>query len=249
MTNLAKIDPPATSMPADPMIAMVERIAMDPNIPLDRLTALMDMRERQMNKVAEQEFNQAFAEAMAEMPDVPRNGKNNHSGQKYSTLDDLIRTARPVLAAHGLSLNWQTAISGNEIGVTAIVRHAMGHSIQTTLTGPRDIGKQMNTLQGGGSTETYLKRYSGFSILGLSSGDETDDDGVKSGRNTISADQFIVLRDLIEATGTDPAKFHLAHGARDPEIARLEEFPASLFEKAKAQLERKRAQQSEQVAK
>ena len=33
----------------------------------------------------------------------------------------------------------------------------------------------MNALQGGGSTETYLKRYTGFSILGLSSGDEVED--------------------------------------------------------------------------
>ena len=101
------------TIPADPMVSMIERVAMDPNIPLDRMTALMDMRERQMTKEAEQVFNQAFAAAMAEMKDVPKNGKNNHSGQKYSTLDDLIRTTRPVLARHGLSLNWQTSINGN----------------------------------------------------------------------------------------------------------------------------------------
>lgn len=199
-TENAEIRPVANS--ADPMSAMIERIAMDPNIPMDRLTALLDMRERQMNKEAEQVFNQAFAAAMAEMPDVPRSGVNGHNKTKYSKLEDLIRTTRPVLSRHGLSLNWTSSITGNEITVTAIVRHAQGHQISTTLSGPKDSGKQMNALQAGGSTETYLKRYSGFSILGLSSGDEVDDDGRGHGKGeTISADQFIELQGLIERAG------------------------------------------------
>jgi hypothetical protein len=229
-------------LPGDPMVSMIERVAMDPNLPIERLEALMDMRERQMNKEAEQVFNQAFAAAMGEMRDVPKSGKNNHSGQKYSTLDDLIRTTRPVLARHGLSLNWQTAINQNEISVTAIVRHAMGHSINTTQSGPRDNGKQMNTLQGGGSTETYLKRYSGFSILGLSSGDEIEDDGRNADAKTVSAEQYIELRNLIEFTGTVEATFHKAYGHNDPDNADLQQFPASKFQAAIRQLERKKSQ-------
>jgi len=240
MNAVTKHEAPEKMLPADPMVSMIERVAMDPNLPIERLTALMDMRERQMNKEAEQVFNQAFAAAMAEMPDVPKSGENKHSGQKYSTLDDLIRTTRPILARHGLSLNWQTSASGNEYSVTAIVRHAMGHSIQTTLTGARDTGKQMNVLQGGGSTETYLKRYTGFSILGLSSGDEVDDDGRGAGIQTVTAEQYVILRDLIAETGTDEAKFHQAYGHRDPSNADLHQFPASKFEQAKAQLERKK---------
>lgn len=241
MTELTKIE--AQALPADPMVSMIERVAMDPNLPIERLTALMDMRERQMNKEAEQVFNKAFAAAMAEMPDVPRSGKNNHTRNRYSTLDDLIRTTRPVLARHGLSLNWQTSIEGNEIGVTAIVRHEMGHSISTRLTGPRDNGKAMNTLQGGGSTETYLKRYSGFSILGLSSGDETDDDGQGANTATITAEQYVTLRDLIAETDTDERKFHMAFGHRDPDSADLQTFPAARFAEAKSMLEKKKEQQ------
>ena len=243
MTNVAKLDETTqgAQLPADPMLTMIERIAMDPNLPVERLTALLDMRERQMNKEAEQVFNRSFAAAMAEMPDVPRTGQNKHLNTRYSTLDDLIRATRPVLSRHGLSLNWQTAIDGQNISVTAIVRHEQGHSIQTTLSGPRDNGKQMNALQGGGSTETYLKRYSGFSILGLSSGDEVDDDGHGSGNSqTVNAEQYIILRDLIEETGADESKFFLAFGVKSQD---LHQFPAAMFEKAKAQLERKRGVQ------
>lgn len=197
---LTKIEPAEGHfLPVDGMADMIGKVAMDADLPIERLTALMDMRERQMNKEAEQAFNQAFAAAMAEMPDVPKSGKNTHSKQRYSTLDDLIRTTRPVLARHGLSLNWQTEAQGNEYSVTAIVRHAMGHSIQTTLKGARDSGKQMNALQGGGSTETYLKRYTGFSILGLSSGDEVEDDGKGAeAQTTLSEPQYIELKELIE---------------------------------------------------
>ncbi len=240
MNAVTKHEPAEALHPVDTMVTMIERVAMNPELPIERLTALMDMRERQMNKEAEQVFNQAFAAAMAEMPDVPKGGKNKHSGQRYSTLDDLIRTTRPVLASHGLSLNWQTTSSGNDYSVTAIVRHAMGHSIKTTLSGARDNGKQMNALQGGGSTETYLKRYTGFSILGLSSGDEVEDDGATASANTLSAEQYVTLRDLIAETGTDEAKFHLAFGHKDPANADLQIFPAARFNEAKAMLERKK---------
>lgn len=210
---------------ADPMMGIIERIAENPELPIERMNAILDLRERQMEQEATQAFNAAFAAAMAEMPDVPRTGKNKHLDNKYSTLDDLIRTSRPVLARHGLSLNWQTTIAESVYTVTAIVRHSMGHQIQTHLSGQRDGGKQMNALQGGGSTETYLKRYTGFSILGLSSGDEQDDDG--SGAATadrISAEQFIELKDLAEKYGVAEGLICKAEG-----VSELYELPSNKF--------------------
>lgn len=176
MNAIAKPEGQAVQV-ADPMVSMIERLITTPDLPIERLNAAMDLRERQMNKEAEQDFNRAFAAAMAEMPPVPRNGENKHLKRKYSTLDDLINTTRPVLARHGLSLNWQTGIDGAQVWVRAIVRHASGHQISTEERGSRDKSGSMNELQGGGSTQTYLKRYSGFAILGMASGDEADDDG------------------------------------------------------------------------
>lgn len=191
-----------TALPADPMVNMIEKVMLNADLPMERITAIMDMRERQMNKEAEQAFNRDFAAAMAEMPDVPRSGENKHLKTFYSTLDDLIRTTRPVLARHGLSLNWQTETGDREVKVTAIVRHAMGHQITDTQAGPKDNGKQMNALQGGGSTTTYLKRYTGFGILGLSSGSESDDDGVgSSAPSTVTEQQFVEISKLMDAAG------------------------------------------------
>lgn len=206
MTQIAKVEDhqPVAQETRDPMVQMIERVVLNPDLPMERISAMIDIRERQMAKEAEQAFNRAFAAAMAEMPDVPKTGFNPHLKRKYSTLDDLIRTARPVLARHGLSLNWQTGEENDRIKVRAIVRHAEGHSIDTELTGPRDKSGSMNVLQGGGSTETYLKRYTGFAILGLSSGDERDDDGRNPvSAETITEDQFRELRAKIDEVGID----------------------------------------------
>lgn len=223
------------ALPADPMMDTIAQFVSNPDVSVEKLTALMDMRERQLNKEAEQAFNEAFANAMAEMPNVPRTGQNNHTKQRYSTLDDLIKATRPVLSRHGLSLNWQTQIDGDNIHVTAVVRHAKGHTIMTTLTGRRDTGKQMNHLQGGGSAETYLKRYSGFSILGLSSGDEVENDG-QGQQNTITAEQYRQLRQKLEDSGISEVKFNQAFGHPDPENADLHEFPTDKFQAAMTRL-------------
>ena len=90
----------------------------------------------------------------------------------------------------------------------------------------------MNALQGGGSTETYLKRYTGFSILGLSSGDEADDDGQGSDQ-TISADQYVALRNKAAEAGVDEVKICLAAGVSD-----LQQFPAKDFDAAMKRLDK-----------
>lgn len=219
-------------LPADPMTAMIERVVMNPELPMERVQAMFDLRERQMAKEAEQAFNEAFAAAMAEMPDVPKTGENKHTKRKYSTLDDLIRTARPVLARHGLSLNWQPQIDGDTITMTATVRHSMGHAITARDSAARDKGAQMNVIQGGGSTQTYLKRYTGFAILGLSSGDEVDDDGQSAGRGeSITEDQYRELRDMIDRAGLSEDVVCKAE-----KVAHLPELPASAFAKVKNNL-------------
>lgn len=233
MTDIKKYQTPPEPQ-TDPMLSMIERVLTMPDIPMDRITAMMDARERQMNKEAEQAFNAAFAAAMADMPEVRRTGENKHLGRKYATLDDLIRAARPILSQHGLSLNWQTGIDGDAIWVRAIVRHAIGHHIETEQRGPRDKSGSMNLLQGGGSTETYLKRYTGFAILGLSSGDEVDDDGIGG---TISAEQFQALRDLIEAAGADEDKLCAVY-----KIEHLGELPLAKYADADKKLRLKLAQ-------
>jgi hypothetical protein len=242
MSNIAKMDDTAqeVQLPADPMVSMIERLAMDPSADLAKLEKMLDMKERHEAAQAKAAFNAAFSAASASFPTIPLNGKSNNG--RYATLEDITRLTRPVLSKHGLALTFTIDV-GQDVVVTAKLMHEKGHSETTSMALPRDTSGSKNAVQAVGSTQKYGQRYTAQAILGLSLGDDDEDDGAAAGGDpTINADQFVILRDLIEATNTDEAKFHLAHGHKDPANADLHQFPARLFETAKAQLERKKAQ-------
>lgn len=240
VTNNA-VDTQETLLPADPMVSMIERVAMDPNADLAKLERMLEMRDRHEAREAEKAFASAFASASAEFPTIPLNGTGNNN-KKYATLKDITSLTRPVLSAHGLALTFQIE-TADKIVVTAQLMHRQGHSTKTSITLPSDTSGSKNAVQAIGSSQTYGQRYTAQAILGLSLGEDTEDDGnAASAPDTVSAEQYVILRDLIEATGTDEAKFHLAYGAKNPEAASLQAFPASKFAAAKAQLERKKAQ-------
>ena len=132
---------------------------------------------------------------------------------------------------------------GETVKVTAELMHKDGYSKTTCIDLPRENSGSKNAVQAVGSSQIYGQRYTAQAILGLSMGDDTDDDGAGSAApETVSPEQFIILRDLIEDTGTDEAKFHLAYGHKNPNQATLEMFPASYFDAAREQLQRKKDQ-------
>ena len=252
MTNVAKV-PNTTQdvhLPADPMVSMIERIAMDPNSDLAKLEKMLDMKERLEEKAARRAFDMAMAEAKSEIPPILKSGTvdyTNNKGErthfKHETLDGIAKVVDPILSKHGLSYRYRSKQDNGQLYVTCIVAHRDGFSEETTLQGGPDSGAGKNNYQAVGSAATYLQRYTLKLALGLSAA--KDDDGAAAGSDapeTVSAEQYVTLRDMIEATNTDETKFHRAHGHKDPENADLHQFPARLFETAKAQLERKKAQ-------
>ncbi len=76
-----------------PMISMIERIAMDPTIPLDRLEKMLDMKERMEDRAREDEERQAkkayfaaMSKGQAELPVVTNTRKNSHTNSTYADL-------------------------------------------------------------------------------------------------------------------------------------------------------------------
>lgn len=162
-------------LPADPMVSMIERVAMDPNSDLAKLERMLELKERHDAQNAKAAFNSAFAKASAEFPQIPLNGKG-HNGKPYATLKDIVAHTRPVLSRYGLSLNWSTRIEGSMIVVTAKLSHEQGHFEENSLPLPADNSGSKNPVQSIGSSQTYGQRYTGQAILGLSLGEDTEDD-------------------------------------------------------------------------
>jgi len=230
-------------LPADPMVSMIERVAMDPNADLAKLERMLELKEKVDAQAAKAAFDAAFSKASAEFPDIPLKGENKHQKTRYALLKDILSNVRPVLSRHGLALSFSTEVDADFVTVTAELSHESGHSKRNSIPLPRDTGAGRNAVQAVGSTQTYGQRYTAQAILGLSLGDDTEDDGAGASQKhaTITAEQFRTLRDLIEETGTDEAKFHRAFGHKNPDEADLHEFPAARFEEARRMLEQKKA--------
>ena len=219
-----------------PMVAMIERIAMDPNVPIDRLEKMLDMKERMDAQEAERAFNASFSAASAEFPSIPLNGKG-HNNKPYALLKDIISHTRPILSKHGLSLSWDTEVL-DRVKVTACLRHVAGHSAKTAIVLPLDTSGSKNNVQAVGSSQAYGQRYTAQAILGLSLGDDSDDDGKAAGSGVmINADQFQTLQGLIEQAEADEAK--MLHWLK---ADALEELTLKQFDTAVSMLRKKIAQ-------
>lgn len=178
MTALEKTDQTQVALqPADPMVSMIERVAMDPNSDLAKLERMLELKERHDAQNAKAAFDSAFSKASASFPDIPLKGHNKHNDTHYALLKDIIKHTRPALSMHGLALSFSTETTEKEVVVTAELSHEQGHTKRNSLPLPRDAGAGRNAVQAVGSSQTYGQRYTAQAILGLSLGEDTEDDG------------------------------------------------------------------------
>lgn len=181
MTKIAKTETQEL-LPADPMVSMIERVAMDPNADIAKLERMLEMKERHDAQSAKKAFDAAFSQASAKFPSVKMSGRNTHNGKDYATLKDILDAVRPILTDHGLALSFSTTTTPEFVTVTAELSHEAGHSKTNSIDLPRDTGPGRNTVQAVGSSQTYGQRYTAQAILGLSLGEDTDDDGNSTGK-------------------------------------------------------------------
>lgn len=183
--------------PVDMLSLAVERGAS-----IETLEKLMGLRERYEASQARKAFDEAVAAAKAEIPTIAKN-RTGHNDKRYADFAAIASVVDPIISRFGLSYRFRTTQT-DRINVTCILSHKDGHSEETTLSGPADATGNKNAIQAIGSTLTYLQRYTLVQALGLAASE--DDDGGKVGRpkvETITEEQAMLLRELIEATNSD----------------------------------------------
>jgi hypothetical protein len=225
--------PTLPAMP-DPVLAMIERVATDPSASIEKLERMMAMRDKLQADQARGQFAQAFAAASAEFPMIPLNGRGDKQ-KPYALLKDIISGTKPVLSRHGLALSFGVDSAPDRVTVTAKLMHIAGHCETTSIELPKDQSGSKNAVQAVGSSQTYGQRYAAQAILGLSLGDDGDDDGKAAGAgDKIDADQFFQIKNLIDEAGADEAKF-----CEYLKVSNLEELPARAFANAVSALRAK----------
>lgn len=268
ITTAAKVQPtipearPQTDNGA--MAMMIERVVMDPSLPIERLTQMIELKERMEDRAladqqrrAEQSYFTDMAKCQAALPVVRKSRSNAHTKSSYADLADIERDAMPIIHAHGFSVSFQPdGISeGGDLRIIWHIGHSGGFSRSGLAEIPMD-GKGLRgsdnktAVQSFGSTASYGRRYLLCMLFNISTGDDTDGNAppVKEGPAKITADQFIALRDKLEESGMKPLDFHTAMGAKRPDLATLEEFPAGMFDQAMARLNKYIAKRAEKEA-
>ena len=125
-------------------------------------------------------LTEALAKAQGAFPAVQKSGENKHLGNQYSTLDDIIAAVRRPLATNGLSfLQPLVSLDDGALALETILIHQTGEWVSSEVAMPSLSGnKAINELQAFGSALTYMRRYTLSAMLGVTTEEDVDGNGV-----------------------------------------------------------------------
>lgn len=118
----------------------------------------------------------ALALAQAEIENATKNAANPHFRSRYADLAEVLNTARPVLAKHGIAVVQSTSYADKLVHVDTLLTHKSGQWLESHASAP--IGK--DDVQGVGSVTTYLRRYSLAAMVGIAQEDDDGESAVRS---------------------------------------------------------------------
>lgn len=153
------------------MASRIVELASMPDFDVAKLDKLMDLQEREMNRLAKIAFNKDFTAMQSEITTVTKS-KQGHN-YKYATLEDIVDIVRPTLEKHGFAVSFGVNTT-SDIIVTCTLMHKEGHSIETTMQLPADKTGSKNAVQAIGSSVSYAKRYTLSSLLNIATRDDDD---------------------------------------------------------------------------
>jgi hypothetical protein len=172
-------NPPVLVPTSPPAVTMFERLAADPNVPVDKLEKLIALQERIAAHDAEASFNGAFAQMQAALPTVTERGRSVTG--PYATLEDIIEAVRPVLHRFGFALSHRSEFpDSGRVKVTALLTHRDGHAITSEFIANADTSGSKNAIQALGSAVSYGRRYTTKDLLNIATRGE-DDNGRHTG--------------------------------------------------------------------
>jgi len=232
----------------DNMLSLIERLATNPDVDPAKISAILDIKERMMDKKAEQEFNAAFVRLRSKLPIIKKGDIVAYENKKTGVMEEAFKFAKwekvqalidDIIAEEGFDLTFDSQVHPNGTAVVAILHHRGGHTRKTSTPPiPIDSGGGKNNVQGVGSSMSYGQRYATKFALNLRF--EDDDDGVRGGMVFIDEAKVKQLQALIAETKADEKKYLEAIGVVALENIQGKDFAAAL----NALLAKKRKMQS-----
>lgn len=210
----------------DPMIAFMERMAVNPDVTIDKMERMLQMQERILDRNAEQSFSSDMVAAQSLMPAIKTTSWNDQTKSNYAKLDAIVTQASPVWTKAGFALSFAEDDCPNKemIRVVCDVRHREGHCVRYHHDLPLDDSGIKGTTNktathATGSTMSYGRRYLTCMIFNIATGDDVD--GNQPVQQFIGDNQVLEITAYIQENGLDEAevlKFMRAKGVSTFEL-------------------------------
>lgn len=169
-------------------LATFERMASDTDVDVEKFERFMQMREREMARLAREQFNIAMTSAQREMRMIATDADNPQTRSRYASYAKLDKALRPIYTGHGFGLSFNTTDSPlpEHMRLLCEVSHIGGHSKAYQIDMPADGkgakgGDVMTKTHAMGAAASYGMRYLLRLIWNVAVG-EDDDDGNGRGR-------------------------------------------------------------------
>jgi hypothetical protein len=254
---------PVGPLPAPPfdnpstVLALIERVALDPRADVDKLERLMAVYERLKAKEAELAYNAAKGRILKKLAGIKiiknrpvlseiDNGKPQKGlfeAFKYAPLEEIDKHLRPLLAEEEMDLSYSDEPCEGGILIRGRLKHLpSGHYEDSFMPAPLDTTGGKSNVQAVGSTNSFLRRYVACNIFNIVVvGDDDDGNG-----GTIDEVQTKTIVDLIKKAKVGPKFLKYMRAQSVAEAGSLEAAVATIaardYRKAVSTLE-------EQIAK
>jgi len=214
--SVAGLLPPLPSDSPSTVLALIERVALDPRADVEKLERIMAMYERLKAKQAELAYNAAKGRILKKLAGIKivknrpvlhelergKSQKGAFEAFKYAPLEEIDRHLRPLLAEEEMDLCYSgESCEGGGILTRGRLKHLPGgHYEDSFMPAPPDTTGGKSGVQAVGSANSFLRRYVACNIFNIVVvGD--DDDGTGG---TIDETQTKTILDLIKKAKTGP---------------------------------------------
>lgn len=156
---------PVASSPSP--LAIFDKLASVKGADISKLEKLLDLDKDWRAEQARMAAANALNRVQQTAPEVLKDARNPHIGNRFAQLETIHRTIKPVYTGEGFSISWSEDESKKEghMRIIGDLIHTSGHIRRYWLDVPLDgtgaKGGQpgMNVTQAKGSTITYGRRY------------------------------------------------------------------------------------------
>jgi hypothetical protein len=219
---------------------VIREVVANPDVPVDKLKAIMDMQFQLEDRRASQEFDQAMIEAQAEILELKwdKKGGSNNQYASYPKIDKMLR---PIRKNHGFTQSYDTepGPAAELVILCSDVIHKGGHRRRYRTPMPIDGqgpkgGGVMTKNQAVNAGTSYGMRNLAKMIWNIPMLVDKDDIDGNDIVDTISEEQAINLRSMCEQIDKEQERRLCEYYGQQckREITKLEQLPKAKYQDA-----------------